>query len=69
MLEDYIQRDREYRQTSTVDGSEPAPIDNCEMLHGGVKDEDRVAAVDRFQRPDSNVFVFLISKSCAIVKR
>lgn len=63
MLEDYIQRDREYRQTSSVDGSEPAPIDNCEMLHGGVKDEDRVAAVDRFQRPDSNVFVFLISKS------
>ncbi|KAJ9114953.1 hypothetical protein QFC20_001328 [Naganishia adeliensis] len=35
--------------------------DNCEMLHGGVKDEDRTAAVDRFQRPDSNVFVFLIS--------
>lgn len=37
-------------------------VDNCEMLHGGVKDEDRMAAVDRFQRPDSNVFVFLISR-------
>lgn len=36
-------------------------IDNCEMLHGGIKDEERMAAVDRFQN-DKNVFVFLISK-------
>jgi hypothetical protein len=32
--------------------------DNCEMLHGGIKDEDRMAAVDRFQT-DPSVFVEL----------
>jgi hypothetical protein len=36
-------------------------VDNCEMLHGGLKDDERVAAVERFQN-DENVFVFLISK-------
>ncbi|KAJ9112270.1 hypothetical protein QFC19_000689 [Naganishia cerealis] len=33
---------------------------NCEMLHGGKKDEERIEAVDRFQT-DNNVFVFLIN--------
>ena len=40
--------------------------DNCEMLHGGIKDEDRMAAVDRFQT-DPSVFVFLISQYPLVV--
>lgn len=62
MLQDFIERDCEWNGlTETADLSVLAE-DNCEMLHGGVKDEDRMAVVDRFQRPDSDVFVFLISK-------
>ena len=34
------------------------------MLHGGIKDEDRMDAVDRFQT-DPSVFVFLISERLA----
>jgi hypothetical protein len=62
MLQGFIQREREYT-TCLVDEQLTVPIDNCETLHGGVKDDERMAAVDRFQT-DPNVFVFLISK-CA----
>jgi hypothetical protein len=62
MLQGFIQREREYT-TCLVDERLTVPIDNCEILHGGVKDEERMAAVDSFQT-DPNVFVFLISE-CA----
>ncbi|KAJ9116018.1 hypothetical protein QFC24_006859 [Naganishia onofrii] len=39
---------------------------NCEMLHGGLKDDERVAAVDRFQN-DENVFVFLIRQANKVI--
>lgn len=35
------------------------------MLHGGVRDEDGMAAVDRFQT-DPSVFVFLISERLTV---